>query len=720
MELSIIGVLVIVEFLCVAHFETKILIIKPEWILAVDTYQNDTQRLKLLFCMGDRPYRYSVYGNKRRRLEPVRQQMVSTITPTSDDDHNGNFGFFAFITRFLAPMTNLFRPSVKSLATAKARMSKRSVNDDITHQMNGQETSGSMAGEDDDVIFIKQEDSILYSLISKKDLCSGRSTVEQVEDKENEKKGSKKEKRKSSNTLTAMPIWGKTHSKDVFRENGVKDETLKCDSPSPQPEHSISQQISPSLSRTGSGILSDKWERRRTLSSAKNMFLSSRYSPYKIFSSRNLGTSREERFGRQANVVDKESKERYRKFLEEVGILKTGTKLSQHDERKPSSKKTDYLELLHRGQSALNSVSQSGSSSTCSSRKGSTRANSSDNIAVSEEKSSNGSESAQYTNVNQEKIHSVSREVRVIWNIEHHDDFKALWEKEKSTKLLAEHRLALYRQQATLRDRRAKELVIQKRLIEEARRDEELSLEEQLRKKLTFTGYIFRLRKAKDEFPELDDEALLLVEHAWDRKLPLSEKLSDEITRKDLLTLKGLDWLNDEVVNFYMNLICERSKNDANLPKAYAFNSFFYSTLSTKGYASVRRWTRKIDVFSYEILLIPVHLGAHWCLAVIDFKNRIIDYYDSMGGSNDRCLDILSEYLCEESLDKKKQEFDLSGWQLMNRYDIPQQMNGSDCGMFACKFAEYASRRAQISFNQEHMPYFRERMVFEICRKKLL
>ena len=27
-------------------------------------------------------------------------------------------------------------------------------------------------------------------------------------------------------------------------------------------------------------------------------------------------------------------------------------------------------------------------------------------------------------------------------------------------------------------------------------------------------------------------------------------------------------------------------------------------------------------------------------------------------------------------------------------------MNGSDCGMFACKFAEYASRRAKINFTQ--------------------
>ena len=36
--------------------------------------------------------------------------------------------------------------------------------------------------------------------------------------------------------------------------------------------------------------------------------------------------------------------------------------------------------------------------------------------------------------------------------------------------------------------------------------------------------------------------------------------------------------------------------------------------------------------------------------------------------------------------------------------DIPQQMNGSDCGMFACKFAEYVSRGAPVTFSQVHVP----------------
>jgi sentrin-specific protease 1 len=38
------------------------------------------------------------------------------------------------------------------------------------------------------------------------------------------------------------------------------------------------------------------------------------------------------------------------------------------------------------------------------------------------------------------------------------------------------------------------------------------------------------------------------------------------------------------------------------------------------GYAALKRWTRKIDIFAHDLILIPVHLGMHWCLAVVNFK----------------------------------------------------------------------------------------------------
>jgi sentrin-specific protease 1 len=78
--------------------------------------------------------------------------------------------------------------------------------------------------------------------------------------------------------------------------------------------------------------------------------------------------------------------------------------------------------------------------------------------------------------------------------------------------------------------------------------------------------------------------------------------------------------------------------------------------------------------------------------------------------------------LKDEHADKKGgAQFDLSNWNCIHVKDVPQQMNGSDCGMFACKFAEYLSRgKLTFSFNQTHMPYFRRRMILEILNKKLM
>lgn len=143
-------------------------------------------------------------------------------------------------------------------------------------------------------------------------------------------------------------------------------------------------------------------------------------------------------------------------------------------------------------------------------------------------------------------------------------------------------------------------------------------------------------------------------------------------------------------------------------------------TGSLGGHNGLKRWTKKIDLFQIDFILIPVHLGLHWCLAIVAPKDQTIRYYDSMGGQNMACLEGLRKYMEAESLDKRKVRLDTSDWLLECVEDIPQQMNGSDCGMFACKFAEYVSRRAEITFEQKDMPYFRRRMVYEIINRQLI
>nr|XP_045008663.1 sentrin-specific protease 1 isoform X2 [Jaculus jaculus] len=233
-----------------------------------------------------------------------------------------------------------------------------------------------------------------------------------------------------------------------------------------------------------------------------------------------------------------------------------------------------------------------------------------------------------------------------------------------------------------------------------------------------------KLTASEDEFPEITEEMEKEIKNVFrngNQDEILSEAFRLTITRKDMQTLNHLNWLNDEIINFYMNMLMERSK-EKGLPSVHAFNTFFFTKLKTAGYQAVKRWTKKVDVFSVDILLVPIHLGVHWCLAVVDFRKKNITYYDSMGGINNEACRILLQYLKQESIDKKRKEFDTNGWQLFSKksQEIPQQMNGSDCGMFACKYADCITKDRPINFTQQHMPYFRKRMVWEILHRKLL
>lgn len=219
--------------------------------------------------------------------------------------------------------------------------------------------------------------------------------------------------------------------------------------------------------------------------------------------------------------------------------------------------------------------------------------------------------------------------------------------------------------------------------------------------------------------PEMEDEVdNALYPHPPNEELVKAFKI--QLTRLDIQTLKGLNWLNDEIINFYFSMLAERSNKEDNLPKVHTFNTFFYPKLVKEGYNSLRRWTKRVDVFTKDILLVPVHLGVHWCLAIIDFRKKLIEYYDSMGGDNEVCLNALRDYLVSEHLDKKKSTYDVSSWDLVHAKDIPRQLNGSDCGVFACKYAEYITRDVPVTFTQQDMPFFRRQMVWELLHQTLL
>lgn len=201
----------------------------------------------------------------------------------------------------------------------------------------------------------------------------------------------------------------------------------------------------------------------------------------------------------------------------------------------------------------------------------------------------------------------------------------------------------------------------------------------------------------------------------------LSSAFKLRITRGDIQTLKNYQWLNDEVINFYMNLLVERSKKQG-YPALHAFSTFFYPKLKSGGYQAVKRWTKGVNLFEQELVLVPIHRKVHWSLVVMDLRKKCLKYLDSMGQKGHRICEILLQYLQDESKTKRNTDLNLLEWThySMKPHEIPQQLNGSDCGMFTCKYADYISRDKPITFTQHQMPLFRKKMVWEILHQQLL
>ncbi|CAF0745087.1 unnamed protein product [Adineta ricciae] len=195
------------------------------------------------------------------------------------------------------------------------------------------------------------------------------------------------------------------------------------------------------------------------------------------------------------------------------------------------------------------------------------------------------------------------------------------------------------------------------------------------------------------------------------------------ITRKDIRTLRGLTWLNDEVVNFYLALVARESGTQGNL-RVYAFSTFFYSKLSKDGptHTSWDRWMRRGNVtfFDYDLILIPIHQGNHWTLTTIDFRSRCIGYYDSLGGTDDMCVGRVYAFVEHMYATKRQISPMPDGWRVQPMNMIPEQANGSDCGVFACQFGKYLAREWPLDFTQAQMPQFRLQMIFEIYTKELI
>lgn len=226
------------------------------------------------------------------------------------------------------------------------------------------------------------------------------------------------------------------------------------------------------------------------------------------------------------------------------------------------------------------------------------------------------------------------------------------------------------------------------------------------------------------------------------------------ITRADMRRLQPVvdsgtgAWLNGNLVEMYMNMLQKRNDNADRTGTTLLNCRFapiaFWDYMSQfmhnpQGFVEKTHgwyWSRAFKFGTHEMLLIPLNKSTHhFTLAVVNFKNRRYEYFDSLirdqrfPNAEKFGMDMLTwiaEWVAAAWKERYGTEWtasDLHGddgaWPRFVWKNVAQQSNLQDCGVFTLMAADYYARNAPLDFGQAEMPYFRRRIAVEIAQNQL-
>lgn len=174
------------------------------------------------------------------------------------------------------------------------------------------------------------------------------------------------------------------------------------------------------------------------------------------------------------------------------------------------------------------------------------------------------------------------------------------------------------------------------------------------------------------------------------------DKFNIMITVDHFQCLKPKMWLNDQVIDFYMEMLNERDQQlvavQAKLRKTYCMPCTFMAKLlegNIYDYQKVIRWIRNINIFELDKVIIPTNVGkSHWALIVVDIESRKIIWLDSFflfGKRTELNQYTLGVKRWLEDQRKAKHSATIQAeqrWDIVCFKNVPQQNDGYNCGVF--------------------------------------
>ena len=135
------------------------------------------------------------------------------------------------------------------------------------------------------------------------------------------------------------------------------------------------------------------------------------------------------------------------------------------------------------------------------------------------------------------------------------------------------------------------------------------------------------------------------------------------ITSQDYCCLEEKAFLNDTIIDFYLKWLQNLKMKTLNRERIHIFSTFFYKRLTMiqrkirnktcnkqsnspeKRHERVKRWTKGVNIFEKDFVIIPINQHSHWFVAVICFP-----------GCEPTCYNSVTEIQVQEHITKKTVE----------------------------------------------------------------
>lgn len=157
------------------------------------------------------------------------------------------------------------------------------------------------------------------------------------------------------------------------------------------------------------------------------------------------------------------------------------------------------------------------------------------------------------------------------------------------------------------------------------------------------------------------------------------------ITVADFKCLAADEFLNDVIIEFYLQYIGIELLTPEQVARTHIFNTFFYEALSGKltrtpssrglslahkRHERVEKWTKNVNLFEKDFVIVPINQSIHWFLVIICFPGLI----DSGVNQGKRKSKTPTKQTTKDKTASSDEEFDHNTGDIVKRYPFQCEM----------------------------------------------